>query len=90
MLGDGVGWTPLSPRCTFGEHLLPRSYNEKHFFITLLSLQLLNHMDGTGPPPMAKENIADIPTVIRVHQSYFFTSLAFGAIQYDLHLVYSC
>ena len=21
-------------------------------------------MDGTGPPPMAKENIADIPTVI--------------------------
>jgi len=25
--------------------------------------QLLNHMDGTGPPPMAKENIADIPTV---------------------------
>ena len=39
-------------------------YNEKHFFITLLSLQLLNHMDGTGPPPMAKENIADIPTVI--------------------------
>ena len=64
MLGEGVGWTPLSPRCTFGEHLLLRSYNEKHFFITLLSLQLLNHMDGTGPPPMAKENIADIPTVI--------------------------
>ena len=30
----------------------------------LLLLQLLNHMDGTGPPPMAKENIADIPTVI--------------------------
>ena len=26
-------------------------------------LQLLNHMDGTGPPPMAKENIADIPNV---------------------------
>jgi len=25
--------------------------------------QLLNHMDGTGPPPMAKENIADIPNV---------------------------
>ena len=25
--------------------------------------QLLNHMDGTGPPPMAKENIAGIPTV---------------------------
>jgi len=25
--------------------------------------QLLNHMDGAGPPPMAKENIQEIPTV---------------------------
>ena len=25
--------------------------------------QLLNQMDGTGPPPMAKDKIAEIPTV---------------------------
>ena len=25
--------------------------------------QLLNQMDGTGPPPMAKDKIALIPTV---------------------------
>ena len=25
--------------------------------------QLLNHMDGAGPPPMAKESIQEIPTV---------------------------
>lgn len=25
--------------------------------------QLLNQMDGTGPPPMAKDRIAQIPTV---------------------------
>ena len=74
MLGEGVGWMPLSLRCGFGEHL-----SETHpIFVNILRpkkplfynsdcrSQLLNHMDGTGPPPMAKENIADIPTVIDI------------------------
>lgn len=31
--------------------------------------QLLNQMDGTGPPPMAKDKITQIPTVtIEQHQ----------------------
>lgn len=31
--------------------------------------QLLNQMDGTGPPPMAKDKIAQIPTVtVEQHQ----------------------
>ena len=38
----------------------------KKTLLLQLWLQLLNHMDGTGPPPMAKENIADIPTVIDI------------------------
>ena len=31
--------------------------------------QLLNQMDGTGPPPMAKDKTAQIPTVhVEQHQ----------------------
>ena len=65
-LGEGVDWTPSSLRCllrifpvfpVFPVFLFPCFTPTPHL------LQLLNHMDGTGPPPMAKENIADIPTV---------------------------
>ena len=37
-------------------------------------------MDGTGPPPMAKENIADIPTVISVKSFGFWIILAYSII----------
>lgn len=30
--------------------------------------QLLNQMDGTGPPPMAKDRIAEIP-IVKVAQA---------------------
>ena len=37
-------------------------------------------MDGTGPPPMAKENIADIPTVIWVKSFDFWIILAYSIV----------
>lgn len=39
--------------------------------------QLLNQMDGTGPPPMAKDRIAQIPTVC-VEQDQI--GLKFGSV----------
>ena len=81
MLGEGVDWTPLSRRyllgayVVFGRNILISpipTYNKpsKANLYPLLFLQLLNHMDGTGPPPMAKENIADIPTVINEQRKF--------------------
>lgn len=45
--------------------------------------QLLNQMDGTGPPPMAKDRIAQIPTVMveqrQVGQCFLLSSFCFSA-----------
>ena len=37
-------------------------------------------MDGTGPPPMAKENIADIPTVIWVKSFDYWIILTYSIV----------
>ena len=37
-------------------------------------------MDGTGPPPMAKENIADIPTVIWVKSFDYWINLTYSNV----------
>ena len=83
MLGEGVDLTPSSRRyllgayVVFGRNILispiPIISQAKPIYLyPLLLLQLLNHMDGTGPPPMAKENIADIPTVINELRKLLF------------------
>ena len=66
MLGEGVDWTQLSLRCSVGERPSSKHPAFAENQPLPLLLQLLNHMDGTGPPPMAKENIADIPTVTEI------------------------
>ena len=37
-------------------------------------------MDGTGPPPMAKENIADIPTVFWVKSFDYWINLTYSNV----------
>jgi len=54
---------PGGPGGGFHLHGNPGDYAWGRGGLDAIITQLLNHMDGTGPPPMDKENIAGIPTV---------------------------
>lgn len=54
---------PGGPGGGFHLHGNPGDYAWGRDGLNAIITQLLNHMDGTGPPPMDKENIAGIPTV---------------------------
>jgi len=54
---------PGGPGGGFQLHGNPGDYAWGRGGLDAIITQLLNHMDGTGPPPMDKENIAGIPTV---------------------------
>jgi len=61
-IGPGAGG-PLGAGGGFHLHGNPGDYAWGRGGLDAIITQLLNHMDGAGPPPMAKENIQDIPTV---------------------------
>jgi len=61
-IGPGAGG-PLGGGGGFHLHGNPGDYAWGRGGLDAIITQLLNHMDGAGPPPMAKENIQDIPTV---------------------------
>jgi len=54
---------PLGAGGGFHLHGNPGDYAWGRGGLDAIITQLLNHMDGAGPPPMAKENIQEIPTV---------------------------
>ena len=47
----------------FQLHGNPRDYTWGRGGLDAIITQLLNQMDGAGPPPMARESIQQIPTV---------------------------
>jgi len=63
---SGFDWDPAvmqaqgSPMLMYGN---PGDYAFGRAGLDAIITQLLNQMDGTGPPPMAKDKIAQIPTV---------------------------
>lgn len=63
---SGFDWDPSvmqaqgSPMLMYGN---PGDYAFGRAGLDAIITQLLNQMDGTGPPPMAKDKIAEIPTV---------------------------
>lgn len=61
-IGPGAGG-PLGAGGGFHLHGNPGDYAWGRGGLDAIITQLLNHMDGAGPPPMAKENIQEIPTV---------------------------
>jgi len=61
-IGPGGGG-PLGAGGGFHLHGNPGDYAWGRGGLDAIITQLLNHMDGAGPPPMAKENIQEIPTV---------------------------
>jgi len=63
-IGPGAGG-PLGAGGGGGFHLHgnPGDYAWGRGGLDAIITQLLNHMDGAGPPPMAKESIQEIPTV---------------------------
>jgi len=61
-IGPGAGG-PLGAGGGFHLHGNPGDYAWGRGGLDAIITQLLNHMDGAGPPPMAKESIQEIPTV---------------------------
>jgi len=61
-IGPGAGG-PLGAGGGFHLHGNPGDYAWGRGGLDAIITQLLNHMDGAGPPPMARENIQEIPTV---------------------------
>jgi len=61
-IGPGSGG-PLGAGGGFHLHGNPGDYAWGRGGLDAIITQLLNHMDGAGPPPMPKENIQEIPTV---------------------------
>jgi len=63
---SGFDWDPAvmqaqgSPMLMYGN---PGDYAFGRAGLDAIITQLLNQMDGTGPPPMAKDKIAEIPTI---------------------------
>jgi E3 ubiquitin-protein ligase RNF115/126 len=61
-IGPGGGGL-LGPAGGFHLHGNPGDYAWGQGGLDAIITQMLNHMDGAGPPPMAKENIQTIPTI---------------------------
>ena len=62
-IGPGAGGPLGAGGGGFHLHGNPGDYAWGRGGLDAIITQLLNHMDGAGPPPMAKENIQEIPTV---------------------------
>lgn len=62
-IGPGAGGPLGGGGGGFHLHGNPGDYAWGRGGLDAIITQLLNHMDGAGPPPMAKENIQEIPTV---------------------------
>lgn len=62
-IGPGGGGPLGAGGGGFHLHGNPGDYAWGRGGLDAIITQLLNHMDGAGPPPMAKENIQEIPTV---------------------------